>query len=164
MTCPSVGRSSSSSRRSSVLLPAPLGPVRNANSPFWTVRLRRRSAYRSCPYVFDSDCVSITAVSLTGDSRLHQVGNDLRVALAARFLHHLSDQELELAILAGANLGDDVGVRVDHLAHNRLDARGVGILRQPLRGNDVGRGPAAVVHLRKDVLGDRGTDGALLDD
>ena len=35
------------------------------------------------------------------------------IAFALRLLHHLADQELELAILAGANLRDDVRVRAD---------------------------------------------------
>src|SRR5687767_15062014 len=85
----------------------------------------------------------------------HQIGDEFRVALAPGLLHHLSDQELELAILAGANLRHDVAVRAHDAAHDRFEARAVGDLRQAFRRDDIAGGATGLVHLREHILGHR---------
>src|SRR6185369_6727926 len=85
----------------------------------------------------------------------------LRVGLAATSLHDLADEKTERLTLAGPELSGGIRIPRNDVSNNREQRAFVAVLRQPLGRNDLVGRTAGVVHLRKDVLGDRAADGAL---
>src|SRR5687767_5789644 len=96
-------------------------------------------------------CVISAPLGLGVYGGFHQIADHFWIAFAFGFLHDLANEKLKLAILAGADLGHDIAMRVDDAPDNWLEAGGIGDLREAFGGDDVGGGAARLVHLREDI-------------
>src|SRR5881227_3818832 len=106
--CPEVGTSSRKIIRSSVVLPAPLAPVRKTNCPRGMSNVTSSRAawppgYRLLTW---KNWIKTKGRRLLPDRLLlqglpHELLHRLRLGAAARALHHLADQEADHLHLAG---------------------------------------------------------------
>src|ERR1700692_93744 len=104
-------------------------------------------------------CIS----SATTQLELEQFVELRRIRLAFRCLHHLPDEETEQFVLAGAVIGELLGVGGDHRIDHPFNGAGVRDLLETLRLDDVVRGPPLGPHRLEYFLGDLARDG-LIDD
>ena len=98
-------------------------------------------------------CDGYPAASFSSRSWL----SDLRVALAVERLHHLAHEEAALLladlVVAGAVLGDGVGVGGEDVVDDRAELAGVAHLRQPALVDDLLRSLRLGEALAEHVLG-----------
>src|SRR3979490_2932420 len=99
----------------------------------------------------------------TAQLKLKQFVELRRIRLAFRCLHHLPDEETEQFILAGAVIGELLGVGGDHRIDHPFNGAGVRDLLETLRLDDGIRRLALGPHRLEYLLGDLAGDG-LIDD
>src|SRR5262249_31206490 len=169
-TSPSVGISSRYRSRRSVVLPAPLGPLRTTNSPFSMPNVM--SARAVClagpaPKVFPTWWSLIMACRPFYLRKLlyfrkflpQKLVHQRRIRLALRRLHHLAHQEAQGGLLAVPPVLHDFGVLSQHLVHHTGQGVDVGHLGEPLSADD---GPGIFTgpqHLFEHVFGNFPADG-----
>src|SRR5258708_1740758 len=147
---PPVGTSWRSSRRRRVDFPAPLGPVRNTNSPLSMRSDSSRMAYTPRLYILDTFCASIIFYA-GGFAPPHPPTRSLVGPLCPTPLAWLTGCTRSLLLLPG-------GI-AKHAAEARVDARGIRLSRRRL--HDLSDDEAERLRLAGAVVGDR--SGVLLE-